>query len=82
MATDLEHQILEALQAMDAEDLPVTVGDLARRCRADAQMIVRTARHLIDTGRAEPAIVVVYGVPTMYGLMPQRPAYHVGRRSE
>jgi hypothetical protein len=70
MARALEHQILDALQAMDAEDLPVTVGDLARRCRADAQMVVRSARYLIDTGRAEPAMVDVYGVPTMYGLMP------------
>lgn len=82
MATDLEQQILAALDAMDAEDLPVTVGDLARRCRADAQMVVRTARHLIATGRAEPAMVVVHGVPTMYGLVPQQPIYPVRRRTE
>jgi hypothetical protein len=71
MARDLERQILEALQAMDAADRPVTVGDLALRCRADPQMVLRSARHLIDTGRAEPAMVDVYGVPTMYGLMPR-----------
>ena len=70
MARDLEYQIMEALQAMDAEDPPVTVGDLARRCRADTQMVIRSARHLIDTGLAEPAVVEVHGVPTMYGLTP------------
>jgi hypothetical protein len=79
MASDLEQQILEALRAMDAGDPPITVGDLAGRCRADAHMVVRSARHLIDTGRAEPAIVVVYGVPTMYGLMPRQPPGSDGR---
>jgi hypothetical protein len=82
MATDLEEQILAALDAMAADDLPVTVGDLARRCRADSHMVVRTARHLIDTGRAEPAMVVVHGVPTMYGLMPQLRPSPVRRRTE
>lgn len=82
MATYLEQQILEALQTMDAEDLPVTVVDLARRCQADAQMVVRTARHLIDTGQAKPATVVVHGVPTMYALMPEHLPDPAGHRTE
>lgn len=78
----LEQQILDALQAMNAEDTPVTVTDLARRCRADAQLVLRSARHLVETGRAEPAMVDVYGVPTMYELILQSAPIPMGKQSE
>jgi hypothetical protein len=82
MATQLEQQIMQALQTTNAEDLPVTVVDLARRCQAEAQMVVRTARHLIDAGQAKAAIVLVHGVPTMYGLVPDRQPDLTVRRAD
>ena len=65
----LEQQILDALQSTSGEDSRVTVTELARQCRADAKLVLRSARQLIDAGRAEPAMVDVYGVPTLYGLV-------------
>lgn len=70
----LEQQILDALQSATAEDSPVTVTELARQCRADPQLVLRSARQLVDAGRAEPAMVDVYGVPTMYGLVLRSPS--------
>lgn len=69
MAKVLEQQILDALQAAGSDDHPVTVTDLARQLRADASAVLRSARRLIDTGQAEPVMVDVYGVPTMYGVV-------------
>lgn len=72
MAKALEQQILDALQAADSDDFPITVTDLARQFRAAAPAVLRSARKLIDMGQAEPAMVDVHGVPTMYGLMLHR----------
>jgi hypothetical protein len=69
--TDLEQQVLDVLRTSNGGTRPVTLGDLALRCGADAQAMVRCARQLVEMGLAEPAIVVVYGVPTLHGLMPQ-----------
>lgn len=45
-------------------------------------MVVRTARHLIDAGQAKPATVLVHGVPTMYGLLPDRQPDLTVRRAD
>lgn len=71
MPIDLEQQILKVLRGMTANDRPATFGDLARRFGANADLIARCGRQLVDQGLARPSMVEVRGVPKLHGLLPQ-----------
>jgi hypothetical protein len=67
---DMEMQILTVLQGMNAAGRPATFGDLARRFGVSTDLIALHARQLVAEGRAQPSMVTIRGVPTLYGLMP------------
>lgn len=71
MPIDIERQILTVLQGIDANSKPATLSDLARRFGVSSQLISLHAKHLIADGKAEGSMVLVRGVPTLHGLLPQ-----------
>lgn len=71
MPMDLEQQILSFLRGMKTDDRPATMGDLARRFGASNDVISRCARHMVDSGIAQPSMLMVRGTQTLHGLMPQ-----------
>jgi len=71
MPVELTDQILKVLQNTSTQNRPITISDLARRFGANRQLIAGCARQLVDNGSAQPSMVLVQGVPTLHGLMPQ-----------
>ena len=73
MPLDLEQHILLLLQGMRSEARPATVGDLSRRFGVSSQLVRSCITQMVDRGVAQPSMVDVKGVPTLHGLMGQRP---------
>jgi DNA-binding Lrp family transcriptional regulator len=69
---DIDEQILRVLNGRKPTDSPMTIGDFARRFGAHPQIVMRAVRRLADSELAEPFMVKVHGVPTLYGLSPAR----------
>ena len=71
MPTDLEQSILKVLRGMKAGDRPATIGDLARRLGASANLVSSCARQMVDKGLAEPSMIGGPEKRTLHGLLPQ-----------
>jgi hypothetical protein len=71
MPVDLEQQILNVLHGMKAGQRPATFGELARRFGANADLIARCGRQMVDKGLAKPSMVEIRGIRTLHGLLPQ-----------
>jgi hypothetical protein len=81
MPSDIEKEILTVLRSMKSGDKPVTFGELARRFGASYEAISTYARILVDSGRAEAAMISVRGTMTPHGLLPQPAAASPARPS-
>jgi len=68
---DLEQQILKVLRGMKTGDRPATVGDLSRRLGVSSQIIMGCTRQMVQSGTAQPSMIMVKGVETMHGLLGQ-----------
>ena len=70
MTMDLEDHILKVLRNWKSGDRPATFGDLSRQFGVSSAVIAGCARRMVESGKAEPSMVVRDGVNTLHGLLP------------
>lgn len=68
---NLEQQILKMLKVRSPQDRALTINDFARQFGANPQIVTSLARQLVESGQARPSMVMVHGVSTLHGLLPQ-----------
>jgi hypothetical protein len=71
MTMDLEDHILKVLGDFKTGDRAATFGDLSRRFGVSSAVIAGCARRMVESGKANPSMVLRDGVSTLHGLLPR-----------